>query len=69
MFETLLIGDMARRVGLRENQLRRLTNRQAIPFQRVAGMRIFRLDDLPVIVEAARKAGYLPSSDAPAAPA
>lgn len=56
----LTITDVARRLGIRPWQARRLFERNLLPPAKRASLyRIFEEADLPAIREAAEKAGYL----------
>jgi len=64
----LTIGAVARRFGCTRWQVRRLFERGLLPpAPRVGAYRVIAADDLPVVEEALRRAGYLPAEVAAAA--
>jgi DNA-binding transcriptional MerR regulator len=62
----LPMGEVARRLGCKQWQVRRLFERNLLPQpMRVGAYRVVRTEDLPVIEQALRAAGYLKEEVAP----
>lgn len=65
--DVITIGPLAVRLGLLDAHLRKLCNREKIPFLIFHGMRVFRESDVPAIRAACIEAGYLkPAGEVPA---
>jgi hypothetical protein len=65
--EQLTFGLAATRIGVQRHHIDKLAKRGVIPHTSTGRFRVVRVEDLPAIREACRKAGYLRDSESLAA--